>query len=330
MDNCSKTKIERLISGYDYGRYIEDGDLDRGASRRFLTAGIVNTMAKGDSRHLIEYDSTGNLAGLLLFRLSGWDSQHFGLPVALIDGCYLADRDYSSRFAVANRLLEQFDRWSCGEGIRFVAVKAPSLDLPLVHAYEKWGFGYIESWVFNRYNLNRFDSSAMPLLPLRLARPEDREYMNQYSQGAFDTQRFHADFRIPRDKADSLYLKWIETSYTDPTQSILVYEPEGKPAAFMIFYINDFRAELGVRYVQWKMALLDPALRGKGIGNSFFHSLLHHHRQAGDDVVDSGLSMRNLVSLNLHNRIGFKIISTIVTFHKWIKPNQQQTVGEIQ
>ncbi|MCX6553034.1 MAG: hypothetical protein NTY02_18870, partial [Acidobacteria bacterium] len=202
--------------------------------------------------------------------------------------------------------------------VRLVVVKAPSLDLPLIHAYEQWGFRYVETWIYNRFNLDRVSIHQRPELSLRVADRADKDLLLTYSHGAFDTHRFHADSRIARDKADSLYLKWIETAFNDPRQTVLVHDRDGKPAAGMIYYPNDYRAQLGVRYVQWKMALLDPAVRGKGIGFAFFAALLHHHRAEGFDVVDSGLTIRNLVSLNLHNRIQFKVVSTIVTFHKWI------------
>ena len=50
---------------------------------------------------------------------------------------------------------------------------------------------------------------------------------------------------------------------------------------------------------------------------TFFVALLHLHRAQGHQVVDSAVSLRNLPSLGLHNRLNFKIVSTVLTFHRW-------------
>ena len=86
----------------------------------------------------------------------------------------------------------------------------------------------------------------------------------------------------------------------------------------MIYFINDMEKPFNLKFAMWKMALIDPEMRGKKIGLKFFKSLLFYHKQEGLDVVDSGLSLRNLASLNLHNKIGFKVIFTQVTLHKWL------------
>jgi GNAT superfamily N-acetyltransferase len=221
-------------------------------------------------------------------------------------------------YAIASAILARFHEWCLERSIRLVVAKAASLDLPLIGAYEQWGFRYVETWIYNRFNLNRVSIHNRPDMALRVADRADKEQLLAYSHGAFDTHRFHADTRIARERAESLYLKWIETAFEDPRQTILVHDHDGKPAAAMIYYSNDYRAQFGLRYVQWKMALVDPAVRGKGIGFNFFVALLYHHRAEEFDVVDSGLTIRNLTSLNLHNRIQFKVISTIVTLHKWI------------
>ena len=92
---------------------------------------------------------------------------------------------------------------------------------------------------------------------------------------------------------------------------------EGKPVAFMIYYINDLRKYFNLNYAQWKMGLVDPQKQHKGIGFDFVKALFQFHKDQGVDIIDSGLSIRNIASLNWHNKLNFKIISTLVTFHKW-------------
>jgi len=97
-----------------------------------------------------------------------------------------------------------------------------------------------------------------------------------------------------------------------------VLELENKPAAFMIYWENDLRQYFGRQFIIWKMVLLDPANRGKGLGTDFYAALKHQHHSDGFDVIESGLSIRNRASLNLCSKVGFKSGSSLVTFHKWL------------
>jgi RimJ/RimL family protein N-acetyltransferase len=314
-----KSAVSAVLAGYRYGRFIEDSDLQPSAGRAFLTDELSRLLLQPHVKTFGAFEDGHRLVGFLVAHESAWDTDHFGVRVWIVDGCYITPSDYETEFRIADLLVGAFDRWSREARIEFVSVKAASLDLPVVNVYEKWGFRYIESWVYNRFNLDRVGAHPRTPMQLRLAGPADREFMHAYSQEAFSLQRFHADHRIPHDKADSMYRKWIDTAFDEPRQKTLVYDQDGVPAAYLIFYINDYRPQFGKQYVQWKMALLGPSVRGRGVGADFFVSLLYYHRDQGMDVVDSGLTMRNLPSLNLHNRIGFKIISTLVTFHKWLE-----------
>ena len=310
--------LRTLIEQYKYGRYCEDVTLPLERSRLVVLDLVQQHQSRDDSKCVADFSPSGQLLGVLLFRLSQWDTDHFGYNVAIIDWVITAESDYDQKREIVDALLEQFHAWCPTAGIRFVSVKVPAMDLPAVHSFERWGFRYIESWIYNNYNLDKADEFEKPSWELRLAKPDDCSVLLDYSKGAFVTQRFHADPYIARDKADSLYEKWILTAFQDPRQDILVLDIENKPVASMIYYRNDLRQHLGLQFAMWKMALLDPASRGKGVGTNFFVSLLHHHGEEGLDVVDSGLSMRNLASLNLHIKLNFKVTSMLVTFHKWM------------
>jgi hypothetical protein len=312
-------ELKALIEGYKYGRYCEDLDLPIEASRRFVLDHVRQYLSRDDSTCVTAFSSSGEILGVLLFKLSQWDTEHFGYNVVVIDSVITRELGYDRKLEVTNALLEQFHVWCQATDVRFVSARVPALDLPVVHSFEHWGFRYIESWIYNKYDLNRVDELRITPYELRLVRTDDYGVMLHYSKGAFITQRFHADSHIPQHKADSLYEKLILTAFRDPHQEILVLDVENKPVAFMIYYENDLRQYFGLQFAMWKMAVIDTANRGHRLGTNFFIALLHYHRKDDLDVVDSGLSMRNLASLTLHNKLNFKVISTLVTFHKWLE-----------
>jgi GNAT superfamily N-acetyltransferase len=313
-----RATLESLLSTYEYGRYCEDKSLPLDPARQLVLDRLLQYLAQPDSRRIAAYSPAGELLGLITFKISDWDSEHFGVTTAIIETIVTRKLDYEKELYLANTLVRKFLDWSKTSEVRFVSVKVPSKDLPVVHGLESNGFHFIESWIFNKFDLSRLEDLSEPSHKLRLARPEDRDFMVEYSHDAFSTHRFHADAHIPRKRADSLYEKWILTAFDDPHQEILVLDSDQRPAAFMIYYLSDLRPYFGQQYVMWKMGLLDPQSRSKGLGRLFFTSLLYHHRAGGFDVVDSGLSIRNIASLNLHTRLNFKITCSLVTFHRWL------------
>lgn len=316
-------ELASLIREYQYGRYREDGDITSESSEKILGDHIKKYLSQEETE-CIQVRSSEGISGILLFKLSKWDTEHFGFPYAIIDSIIIKNNECYEKLKVANQLLQEFNDWTTSRHIRFVSVKLPAMDLPVIHSFERFGFEYLESWIFNKYDLRK-NNIKQPSFSLRDANTNDEATMIEFSKGAYSTQRFHADFRFDSKKADSLYKKWIKTAFQDNNQKIVALDIKNKPAAYMIYYENDFREYCGLRFTMWKLALIDPDMRGKGVGTDFFEALKFHHQQEGMDIIDSGISLRNMSTFNLHNKSGFKVISTIVTFHKWLKDTSLST-----
>ncbi|GEM_PF-1193407 len=311
-------ELAALIRQYNYGRYFEDHSLPQEGSRRLLLEQTRKFFSRDDAQCAAARSPAGELLGILLFRLSRWDTEHFGYNVVVIESMSVAELDYDRKVGVANALLRQFHEWCRNANIRFAAIRVSALDLPVIHSFEQSGFHYIESWVYVKYDLRRLDGVASAPCELRMARPEDCKLMLEYSKGAFATHRFYADTRFGTDKANSLYEKWIQSAFDDPNQQIFVHEIDDKPAAFLICYEEDLRPYFGLGFTVWKMSLLDPARRGKGLGNDFYMAIMQHQRRNGIDIMDSGVSLRNVHSMNLCIKLNFKVVSTVATYHKWL------------
>jgi len=314
----NKDELESLIRQYKYGRYCEDISLPLESSHRLIMDRLLRQTTEASTQVIEAYSLSEELIGTLFFRKSQWDTEHFGYNVAIIEAIILKRLGYEQELAISEILVEKFLAWCEAEKMHFISAKIPSLDIPVIHSLECRGFHYIENYIENKYDLSRLDSLSKPPYQLRLAQSSDFDLMIDFSRDAFSTQRFHADAHIARDKANSLYEKWIQTAFSDPNQKVLVLDTKNKPVAFMIYYLSDLREYFGLQFAMWKMALLDPMNRAKGIGTGFFIACMYYHREEGLDVVDSGLTIRNLASLNLHNKLNFKITSTLVTMHKWL------------
>ena len=310
--------VHELISSNAYGRFAEDRDIESSIALRLEALSLEGLLKRPDVVVVESKNGIGELDGILLYHHSNWDSSHFSFPVVILDAVIIRYDDYFQRFNIAKELFSGFTADCRTNGVRLVMSKFSSRDLAVIHAGESCGFEFIESWIYNKFDLRKFKVNSEMKIALRVAREEDMPIMQSFARNSFATQRFHADKRIPNEKAEELYQKWIQTSFSDTNQKVLVHDVDGKPAAFAIYFTSNLRSTIGLNFTNWKMALIDPALQGKGLGAHFFHSLFFYHQQEGSDIVDSGLSLRNVASLNLHNKLGFKVTSTLVSMHLWL------------
>ncbi len=310
-------KLSELFNYNKYGRYFEDTELPFDKTVQYTVDCILKLISEKHAVYRIRNSPT-RIEGMIVFRKSPWDTEHFKKNTAIIDSILVNQEDQHKRKEIAASLIEKFLQWCKQETIQFVVAKVPSLDLVSINEFLHSGFDFIESWIFNKIDLRKCKINDDSLLPLRLAKESDLAYMLEYSKDAYITQRFHADHHIRYDQAEGLYEKWIRNSIHDANQKILVYDHNGTPSAFMTYYVLDLNKYYNLKFAMWKMALISPLLRGQGVGKAFFYSLFDHHLKEGLDIVDSGLSLRNIVSLNTHNKVNFKVVSTLVTLHLWM------------
>ena len=137
------------------------------------------------------------------------------------------------------------------------------------------------------------------------------------TKDAFVTHRFYADPGFPRAKVDEMYEKWVESSLTSPAWTTIVLDREGSAKGFFIYRIEDHKKHVGVTLTKWRMGVLGGDDRAKGHGIPLFQGAMQYVK--GDsDIVDSGLSLRNTKSFNLHTKLGFRGLTFSSTYHKWL------------
>ena len=314
----SNNHLKSILDNNKFGRYFEDTDLDINESMEHSITLLSDLLEKEEILTIENEKNKNSEGGLLIYKISNWDSIHFEKKTVIIEQILISSNTHNERFRTASTLLSKFKVWCINNEIKFVMSKVSSIDLPVINALEKIGFNFIESWIYNKYDLQKHISNPENNLELRLAKSSDLDYMLEFSLGAFSKHRFHADPNITLAKAESLYSKWIKTSFNDENQNILVYDHNGIPSAFMTYYFNDLTHYFNKKYIMWRMAFLNPEIKGIGIGTQFFQALFDYHKNEGYDIIDSGLSLRNTVSLNLHNKLSFKVTSTLTNLHLWL------------
>ena len=311
--------LEGLVKKYQYGRYNEDFSLDKQRRMLYSTEAILKDCEKAKASTYV-IPSGKKCVGLICLQKSAWDTELMGFNVGIVKHLIVEGASFDRKVKICLDLLYAAYDWFEKENIRFVFVKIPARDLSAVNALCRSGYVYMENWIHNSFDL------TMPLPGLNkkyslrtFNAKKDLECLLNFSKDAFVTQRYHADPYLSNTLAEKVYSKWILTSANSKSDRIVALNDSSKTLGFLIYTHKDLSRQLGFKFSRWKFAAIDRSERGKGVGRQLFTAALKLNLKEGCHIADSGLSMNNIHSLNLHNQVGFKVISGIVVFHLWIQ-----------
>jgi dTDP-4-amino-4,6-dideoxy-D-galactose acyltransferase len=134
---------------------------------------------------------------------------------------------------------------------------------------------------------------------------------------AFRTGHFHADPRIGRERADGLYVRWVENSLAGRADAFLVVRGgDGGPLGFITCRVGAADAESAPHGVI-ELVAVDPQAQGQRVGQRLVAAALRWFAQAGAASVEVGTQVDNLAAVRLYQRAGFQCAAFSHTFHRW-------------
>lgn len=315
----TREEIARLFDDFELGRYCADWSLPR-VGARALEGDALFTLVRRPSSVVFYATGVGTpsrLVGVLVAERSAWDTDFWGIDYVSVDALHVAGESEGVREEIAGELLDEFHRWCAAERVRFVCTRVEMLDLAVIHAVESRGFRYIETTLANSVDLRTAQFSLPPGYTIRPPRPSETQLLVDMTVDAFLTHRFYADPGFPKDKVDEMYQRWVTSSLQSPAWTTIVLDLDGVAHGFFIYRTEDLREHIGLRITKWRMGVLGVESRASGHGMALFEGAMNHV-SASSDIVDSGLSLRNLKSFNLHSKLGFRGLSFSATYHKWL------------
>jgi GNAT superfamily N-acetyltransferase len=233
-----------------------------------------------------------------------------------IEHLVASDNDQESRRRVMKALVETADQWCRANQAEFALARPDACNLPAVHALESYGFRYIETTIVNSRDLRETAALAHAGDRIRIADPNEADLLADIAKDAFLSHHFYADPGFPKEKVDAMYRQWVLGSLQSDIWTTVVLEIENRVRGFFTYRIEDLTPYFGFRFVKWRMAALSKADRGMGYGVQLFNGAMDFVRPQAE-IVDSGLTLRNTRSVNFHNSVGFRILCSSTTLHKW-------------
>lgn len=312
----SQDDVRPLFADYELGRYCADWSMPKEGARAIEAEAAFALLQRPSA--VTFYATRGSqIVGFLTGQKSAWDTDFWGIPYASVDQLHAIGETEAEREEIHVSLLEAFDGWLASEGMRFANARVHILDLAQVHALERRGYRYIETTLTNCLDVRKERFSLPEGYVIRAPKEGETALLVGMTKDAFVTHRFYADPGFPRKKVDEMYERWVESSLTSPAWTTIVLDKDGDAKGFFIYKIEDLRKHVGLRITKWRMGVLGGDDRAKGHGIPLFQGAMDYVR-AESDIVDSGLSLRNTKSFNLHTKLGFRGLAFSSTYHKWL------------
>jgi hypothetical protein len=311
----SKEEFTYLFSNYSFGRFCSDWSLDINVSRKLEQDRLFDYIQTNPDTSWVAKQGK-NIVGIIGARKSVWDTNFWGVNYFNINHIITHGVDHENTSEILSALIRVVEKWLQAEGANFVSARADVYDLSTIHALESAGFRYIETTITNSYPLKGLDPTPDEGYCIRLPRPDETDQLMAMTQTSFITHRFYADKHFPTQKVDEMYREWVRNSLESPSWKTLLLEQENKVRGLFIMRTEDLSSYFGLSITTFRMATISPGELGKGYGMNLFMGVMKHLCSEAD-IIDSGLTIRNIRSFNIHTKLGFRLLCSSGTFHKW-------------
>jgi dTDP-4-amino-4,6-dideoxy-D-galactose acyltransferase len=240
-----------------------------------------------------------------------WDSQFFQRRIARLNRRRLDERSAAEVLG-----------W-CGENkIDCLYFLADADDAKTVRLAQQNNFIQTDVRVtFERLLIN--DDRLLPESAdgiVRLGDERDLVALRKIASTCHRDSRFYFDEEFERSKCDLLYATWIESSFKDFAQAVLVVEVAAQPVGYITCHLSGRESRIGL------VGIADTQ-KGKGLGKKLVKRFLawsSEQRAHRAIVVTQG---RNIGAQRLYQRCGFLTSSFQLWYHRWFVERQGERKG---
>lgn len=250
--------------------------------------------------------------GKLIYAPVPWDSLLFGFP-------FYELKCHETGLASLEERLPDWLKWIGKDGRAFASCSIAPDQVDFARVIARNGFYPVETLIEIHLPLARFKpvvGGRFAYLTMSPAQAEDLPALAAIAGSAFSADRFHLDRRLPADKADLRYARWIENGFKSGDHVLVLRDARvGRPAGFVLARED----KPGV--FDMSLAALAPEHHRSGAGLVLYQETLVQSAGLGCRLAVAWISINNLTSLKAAERLGFVARSAVTKFH-WISDTQ--------
>lgn len=244
-------------------------------------------------------------------RFLPWDSEHFGVRVARVEGHIL----------YAQQTKEVMD-WCQANKIDCLYFLAHASDAYTARVVHEFGFWLTDIRVTLMQKLWAWPSPGedFPAFTVRPSCPDDMPTLEAIARTAYRDSRFYHDPWLNRDLCDDMYAIWIRRSclenYVDYVL-VAVDKQSGLPVGYITYDYYSL-AQTGVI----KLVGVAAEARGAGTGRALVEGALDGLGRSGARTVTVVTQGRNIAAQALYQKCGFWTCGVELWYHKWFEKEE--------
>lgn len=253
-----------------------------------------------------------------------WHSSFYGLKMAKLQPWMNAPAAEGASF-----LLDHVIEHAAKAGVEHLSVRIDGEDFPNLYLFESRGFRLVDvSLKFSRLMPLIEEGRGVQGAPtadpasggfsLSTAEASDRDWMRELGGRAHGHNHFLNDPDLARDRTEKLFAAWVERCIDGLAWRIYTArDAEGVGRGFVIYLRNTRFAEaVGRNPIILDYVILDPSVRGAGLGPWLIRESLRREAGAGFDFCELRTSHHNLAAIRCYEKLGFRVCATDFVLHR--------------
>lgn len=257
----------------------------------------------------------GKLVGLIGIGALPWMSGLFGVKMFTLKHFLTADKSQGYFQTMIRYVLDQMSL------VEFLDCRVAAGDIQAIHALENSGFRFVGNEVYLARSLQgrplpqEFANTGCVPCPDRL-RPRVLELVEQ----THVHNRFMYDPEVSAEQAANIFRKYVSQIAFEEGYRIMVKHQGDEVEGFIIYKFNPGLSEaVGGSYASLDFIGVNQNSQNRGIGEDLNKAALFDlaASKAGHVVVRTFAS--NYPAIRILHKVGFKITSSDLHFHHWMK-----------
>lgn len=317
LKNSNVKILKPILLQYEYKpyrQYFTKSD-DSKLNRYFLKK-VDSLLSNKGTQNLVVKENS-EIAGILSWSESLWDSQQLGIKMARINQL-IVRKDIHNTYII-KKLLTSVTKRCKHRSIKYLFHRVEVDDLLTFQILEKAGFQLQDVIINFCFNLR---TSRIPLFKskfviIRPYRSKDLRCLQEIARTSFIYDRFHSDPQLNKKRSDQLHAAWISNACQGLADIVLVAELNKRVVGFVSCKVD----KLSERYLPFSFGTIDLIavdrdVQGRGVGKALMRKALDWFSDKVD-IIEVGTQVRNYPALRLYQKLGFKIVSANFSLRKW-------------
>ena len=270
--------------------------------------------------------SGGSIVALLIWGQQAWESRVIGRKFAVIKHLAVipeAPRDIGA--ALVARMCND----ALARGVECVTAKMHTMETSAIHSVERNGFRLMDTVLDFTFDYRRmpFDQVRPPPMAegvqIGLATADDADGLIEVAGKAFGGHfgRFHADERIGRDIAKTVYEEWMRSSLNGWVDIVVVCKCDGKVAGYSMWKKPSAKESgNGFHLGHYSIAGVHPDYFGRGLFSALTYEGMRRLPEHGRvDRIEGPTHVNNYPVQRGYLKLGWRITGARHTFHRWLE-----------